>query len=57
MRQTGEEQNNMVVAVRVRPLSPKEEAAGCQACCKVINQKVQLASHQPFQHGSCGTPD
>ena len=30
----------MVVAVRVRPLSPKEIQAGAQNCCKVINNKI-----------------
>lgn len=37
---TDVQHNNMVVAVRVRPLSSKEEAAGHQSCCKVLNQKV-----------------
>jgi len=31
--------NAMVVAVRIRPLSPKEVQAGAQKCCKVINGK------------------
>ena len=33
--------NNMVVAVRIRPLSTKEEAAGHQKCCKVLRNKVR----------------
>lgn len=29
----------MVVAVRIRPMSPKEVQNGAQKCCKVINGK------------------
>jgi hypothetical protein len=29
----------MVVAVRIRPMSPKEVQGGAQKCCKVINGK------------------
>lgn len=35
--------NNMVVAVRIRPLSPREVEAGATKCCKVINGKVGAA--------------
>lgn len=31
--------NAMVVAVRIRPMSPKEVEGGAQKCCKVINGK------------------
>jgi hypothetical protein len=33
--------NNMVVAVRIRPLSPRELEAGATKCCKVIKGKVR----------------
>lgn len=35
--------NNMVVAVRIRPLSPRELANGATKCCKVIKGKVRLS--------------
>lgn len=37
----GNSGNNMVVAVRIRPLSAREREAGAQKCCKVINGKVR----------------
>lgn len=36
--------NNMVVAVRIRPLSPRETEAGATKCCKVVNGKIVVIS-------------
>lgn len=40
MDNNDEGNTDMVVAVRVRPLSSKETQAGCQQCCTVMNNKV-----------------
>lgn len=50
---------NMVVAVRVRPLSQKETAAGHKQCCNLLSDKIvviskeQQAKYLRSQKGSC----
>ncbi len=47
--------NNMVVAVRIRPLSPRESEQGAQKCCKVIKNKVCTSCNRCAVLSVCGS--